>query len=193
METEIEAQFIDVDPKTIRVTLSSIGAKCIHKERLMRSKVYEHPTKKDADWFRVRDEGDKVTMSYKKLVDRSLHGTKEISFEVPDFESACVFLEKCHLDFISFQEKKRETWKYKNSKIEIDTWPWIPTFIEIESRTEKEIKKVARELGLEWEKAFHGSVEDIYQVYFNVTEEEVDDWPEIVFSPLPEWLEEKKR
>ena len=177
----------------IRKKLHEIGAELVYEERLMKRKVFEHPTEKRNDWLRVRDEGDKITLSYKKLVDRTLHGTKEITVEVSDFEKTCSILENSKLKFISYQETKREKWQHGETEITIDTWPWIPTFIEIEASTEDEVKKVAEKLGCDWNTAEHGSVETVYTKHYDVTEEEVDNWPEITFVPVPDWLEKKRR
>lgn len=193
MEFEIEAKFLDINPEEIRGRLTKLGAKMVYLERMMRRKVFEHPTNKENDWFRVRDEGDKITLSYKKLFDRSLHGTKEVVVEVGDFEKACDVLQGAQLKFVSCQETKREKWLLDGSEITIDTWPWIPTFIEIESPAEENVKDIALKLGLDWNKAMHGSVETAYQKYYNVTEEEVDGWDKIIFCDVPEWLEKKRK
>ncbi len=193
MQTEIEAKFLDIDKEDIRRKLKNIGAKLITKERLMRRKVFEHAINKQNDWIRVRDEGDKITLSYKILIDRTLHGTKEIVVEVSDFEKTCEILSKTGLKSTSYQETKRETWNYKNTEITIDTWPWIPAFLEIESPTEEEIKSAAAKLGFNWQDAEHGSVETVYMKHYNVSEEEVDDWEEITFIPTPDWLESKRK
>ena len=62
-------------------------------------------------WARVRDEGDKVTMSYKQLNDRGLHGTHETTLVVDDFERAKEFLEDLGFVVKAYQETKRELWK----------------------------------------------------------------------------------
>lgn len=193
METEIEAKFLDIDKESIRKKLEEIGAKLIHPERLMRRKVFEHPTEKENDWIRVRDEGDKITLSYKKLLDRTLHGTKEITVDVSDFDKTCAILEGSKLKFVSYQETKREKWQLGNTEITIDTWPWVPTFVEIEAPTEEEVKDATQKLGLNWKDAEHGSVETVYIKHYDVTEEEIDDWQEITFIPTPDWLEQKRR
>lgn len=193
MKTEIEAKFDNINLEEMRARLAKIGAVLIQPETLTRSKIYEHPTLKDHDWFRVRDEGKRITMSYKKQLDRTLHGMQEISFEVPSFEDACAFIESTHVKFVSSQEKKREEWNKNGVEITIDTWPWIPPFIEIEGSDESSVKKIASELGLNWDDALHGSVENFYMKHYDVTEEEVDDWPEITFVTVPDWLEAKKR
>jgi adenylate cyclase, class 2 len=197
MKTEIEGKFLNVDAEKLRIILSEKGAVMKYGERLMKRKVFDYPDNrlnKEGAWIRVRDEGDgKITMSYKKLVDRTLNGTKEINFDVSDFETACNFLQACGFNNKSYQETKREKWIMGESEITIDTWPWIPTFVEIESETEEELHNVSDSLGFDWNKIQHGSVETAYQEYYEVTEEEVDSWENITFVPVPEWLEIKKK
>lgn len=197
MKTEIEAKFLNIDVKDLREKLKKIGAVMKYSERLMKRKVFDYSDgrlKKEGAWIRVRDEGDgQITLSYKKLIDRSLHGTKEITLDVSDFETMCDFLQACGFDSKSYQETKREKWTLGDSEITIDTWPWIPTFVEIESENEEEIRKVTDILGFDWSKALHGSVETAYQDIFDVTEEEIDGWEEITFVPVPDWLEIKRK
>ena len=186
-----------VDVKEIREKLKKVGAVMEYPERLMKREVFDFPDKrldKEGAWVRVRDEGEgKITLSYKKLVDRSLHGTKEITVDVSDFQIMCDFLQACGFDSTSYQETKREKWTLGESEITIDTWPWIPTFVEIESETEEEIQKVSALLGFDWSKALHGSVETAYQDLFSVTDDEIDGWEEITFTPVPDWLEIKRK
>ncbi|NQV88408.1 MAG: CYTH domain-containing protein [Parcubacteria group bacterium] len=195
MQTEIEAKFLDIDSKDLRNKLKDIGARLIYSERLMKRKVFDfadNRLRKIGGWVRVRDEGDKITLSYKQLNDRTLHGTKEINVVVDDFEKTCQILSVLGLIQKSYQETKREKWAIGDSEVTIDTWPWIPTFVEIESSTEEEIKKVAKKLKFDWGKALHGSVENAYQKDFDVTEDEIDGWESITFVPVPDWLEEKR-
>ncbi len=196
MQIEIEAKFLDIDLLALREKLKSIGAKLVYPEKLMTRKVFDFPDhrlEKEGAWIRVRNEGDKITLSYKKLVDRSLHGTKEITVVVNDFDETCNLL--LTLGFVqdSFQETKREKWTLEDSEITIDTWPWIPTFVELETSSEDKIKSLAKKLGLSWNEALHGSVEIAYQKYYDVTEEEIDNWESITFIPVPDWLEIKRK
>lgn len=196
MQTEIEAKWLNIDINNMRQLLSSVGAKMVKKERLMSRKIYDFSDdrlNKKGGWARVRDEGDKITLSYKQLNDRSVHGTKEVSLITNDFESTCIFLESIGLEQKSFQQTKRESWELDGSEIELDTWPWIPSFIEIESKNEEKLKSIAMKLGLDYSKALHGSVETAYQAVYDITEEEIDNWLEILFIPVPSWLESKRR
>lgn len=180
----------------MRKRLLKAGSELVAKERLMTRKVYDYPDKtlgQIGGWVRVRNEGDKVTLSYKQLKDRTVHGTKEVTVIVDDFEATCRFLDSIGMKLSSFQETKRESWKLGSAEIELDTWPWIPSFVEIEAKDEEELKNVAKKLGLEYSKALHGSVETAYQAVYDVSEEEIDNWEDIRFIEVPEWLASKKK
>jgi adenylate cyclase class 2 len=196
MQTEIEAKWLDVDIAEMRRRLVSAGATLVTPERLMIRSVFDHADKrleKIGGWMRVRNEGDKVTLSYKQLNDRTLHGTKEVTVIVDDFDHTCTFLKSIGLVQNSFQETKRESWKIGDTEIELDTWPWIPSFIEIEAKGEDALHRTAVTLGLDYAQALHGSVETAYQAVYNLSEEEIDNWPEIRFSEIPDWLKARRK
>ncbi len=196
MDTELEAKWLDINHDEIRQKLKASGATLVQPERLMTRKVFDFEDKRldqMSGWVRVRNEGDKVTMSYKQLNDRTLHGTKEVTLEVNDFDKATSFLESIGLKSYSYQETKRESWRIGDVQIELDTWPWIPSFIEIEAPSEEDLKNTAAILGLDYSKALHGSVETAYQDVYDVTEEEIDNWEEIRFSAVPDWLAVKAK
>lgn len=196
MQTEVEAKFLNTDHDKIREKLKNSGATCFHKNRLMRRKNYDYPDgrlEKIGGWIRVRDESNKVTLAYKQLNDRTLHGTKEVSVTVSNFDKTCQLLENIGLKIISYQETKRESWKLGNTEIELDEWPWIKTFIEVEAPDEKRLKDAISKLGLNLENAVHGSVENAYQAEFDITEAEVDAMPEIRFCETPKWLQQRRK
>jgi len=191
MNTEIEAKWLNVNHDEMRKKLKSAGAELVHAERRMTRKNFDYPDMKleaIGGWVRVRDEGDKITLSYKQLNDRTLHGTKEVNVTVNDFDKTCSFLKLIGLVTTAYQETKRESWVLGDTEIELDTWPWIPTFVEIEAPSEEKLKSAAKMLGLDFSDALHGSVEIAYQAVYDVTEEEVDSWEEITFSDIPDWL-----
>ena len=140
MNNEIEAQFLDIDKTEIRERLKSIGAKLEKPETLMRRTVFDLG---NHSFARVRDEGDKITVTYKKITDdNSIRGTKEINLEVDNYKNAIAFLKECGLEIKAEQESKREIWTLDKVELCIDTWPWLPTFLEIEGPGEKSVWKV---------------------------------------------------
>ena len=194
MQTEIEAKWLDINLAEMRTHLMKVGAHLITPERLMLREVFDYPDDrlgKAGGWVRIRDEGDKITLSYKQLNNRTLRGTKEVTVVVNDFAATRDFLTALGLRSYAIQETKRESWTLDGVEVTLDTWPWIPSFIELESPTEALLRKAAEKLGLDFSQALHGSVETAYQALYDVTEEEVGRWKEIRFSKVPTWLQKK--
>ena len=189
MKNEIEAQFLNIDKDAIRSKLKEVGAKLEKSEVLMRRVVFytgEH------SFARVRDEGDKIVMTYKNVSDEhSILGTKEVNIEVSNYDDAILFLRGCGLEIKARQETKREIWKFGEVEICIDTWPWLPTFIEIEGPTEESVWGTAKKLGCDKSQAKFGSVDTTYQHYYGVDPEVVNlHTPEISFDMKPpKWAE----
>ena len=193
--TEIEAKFLNT-PSDIRDRLNQLGAKCVVTERLMRRCTLDTPERTlnaQGAWIRVRDEGDKVTMSYKQVVDQSVTGTKEVTVTVDDYKNTCLFLQAAGFEIKGEQESKRESWVWENVQIEIDTWPWLPSFVEIEAPDEEKLWLVAEKLGFDRTKAMHGGIDTVYPVYYDVTPANVCEWKEITFGPVPSSLEAKSK
>ena len=184
MNNEIEAQFLDINKDAVRAKLAEIGAELVKPEVLMKRVVFytgEH------SFARVRDEGDKIVMTYKNISDdNSILGTKEVNVNVSNYDDAILFLKGCGLQTKARQETKREIWKFGDVEICIDTWPWIPTFIEIEGPTEASVWDTAKKLGFEKSQAKFGSVDTTYQHYYGIDTDVVNlHTPEILFDMEP--------
>ena len=189
MKNEIEAQFLDIDKDEIRAKLQQLDAQLIKPEVFMRRTVFytgEH------SFARVRDEGDKIVMTYKNVSDdHSILGTKEVNIEVNDYDDAILFLRGCGLKIKARQETKREIWKLGKVEICIDTWPWLPTFMEIEGPSEKSVWDTAKKLGFTKTEAKYGSDDTTYQCYYGIDTDIVNlHTPEILFDMKPpKWTE----
>lgn len=196
METEIEAKFLFVDHEAMRNKLQELGATCVQPMRRMRRKIFDFSdnrlNKERNGWVRVRDEGDKVTLSYKQLNDRTLEGTKEVTVVVHDFDATCLFLEQIGLTVKSYQETKRESWELDKAQIELDEWPWIKPFMEVEASSIEDLQRVTNKLGLNMTDAVHGSVEVAYRAEYDVTDEDIDALETITFGDVPAGLESKR-
>ena len=184
MHNEIEAQFLDIDKNAVRARLRELGAELVQPEVLMRRVVFDTGPHSFA---RVRDEGDKIVMTYKNVSDdHSILGTKEVNLTVESYDDAILFLKGCGLKVKAHQETRRETWLLDGVELCIDTWPWIPTFIEIEGPTEESVWRTAESLGFTREQAKFGSVDTTYQHYFDVDPDTVNlHTPEISFDIDP--------
>jgi len=192
MNNEIEAQFLDIDKNETRKKLEEIGAKCTKPEVLMKRMVFDTGIHSFA---RVRDEGGgRIVMTYKDVSDeKSILGTKEVNVVIDNYENGILFMKGCGLEPKAEQETLRETWEYGDVEICIDTWPWLPTFVEVEGPSEKAVWDTAEKLGLKREKAKFGSVDSTYQYYYGVEEDVVNlHTPKITFEmEPPEWARKR--
>lgn len=192
MQSEIEVKFLDVDFEELRTRLADLGAVCEQPMRLMRRAIIENEAMREkGGYLRVREEGNKVTMTYKQFDSLSVDGAKEIEFTVGDFEAAVKLLEQVNLPYRSFQESKRETWKLNDVEVVLDEWPWLKSYIEIEGESEEYLKDIAAKLGFDWANAVFGDVTAAYRAeYPHLTEKDnVGSIPEMRFDdPLPDLL-----
>jgi adenylate cyclase class 2 len=195
MKTEIEAKFLDIDKEVIREHLAQLGATLVYPEGTTRQKVFDFPDFKldqQASWLRLREENGEVSLTLKKWAQEGIEGMKEIAFTVSSFESAEQLLLAIGMKVKSSQTKKRELWRLGTTEYMIDTWPWVPAFIEIEGQSEEEVQMAAVNLGLDWSGAMFGGVARIYKKYFAIKNEDIDRCPNIDFVDTPEWLEKKR-
>jgi adenylate cyclase, class 2 len=195
MQTEIEAKFLSIDHTELRTKLHEAGAACEQPMRLMRRKIYDFPDGKldkiDA-WVRLRDEGAMITLSYKQQQSKNLHGTKEAIVTVDNFEMVDSILLTIGLVQKAYHETKRESWTLDGVHIDLDEWPWVKPYIEVEGTSAAAVSRIASLLGLAMDQAVYGAAVP-YLAEYEVTEDEVNRWPEILFKPVPEWLKQRRR
>lgn len=169
---EIEAKFLDIDPVDLAKKLKKMGGKKVFS-KLYKRRVFALPGEsgqKDA-WVRVRDEGDRVTMTYKRPIGSKKGtggndlGMEEIEIIVSDFEKAATLLEKVGFKGEIYEENTRERWQLGKITIDIDTWPLVPTFVEIEGKNWEEVQKIATELGFDWQSRKICAIGRIYSHY----------------------------
>ena len=191
MQLEIEATFIEIVKDELRAKLKTAGATLIRPETFMRRVVFNISQHAFA---RVRDEGDRVVLTYKNQRNHTITGTEEINVEVSDYSDTIAILKACGLHTKSIEDTYRESWKLGDVEIDIDTWPWIPSFVEIEGQTPKAVKTTSEQLGFDMKDAIIGSVDEIYKLYYDVTSEDINfGLSEIKFTDAPAKLASKLR
>lgn len=133
---------------------------------LQRRKVYDfhpvHPNK----WIRLRTNGTETTLTIKEIVDKEqLDGTREVEIVVSDFDKTAEILKELGYDFRSYQENKRIRYMYKGVEFDIDSWPLIPTYVEIEGKTKEDVERILEEIPLDLSKSTTHDVDSIYSSY----------------------------
>jgi len=198
MPTEIEVKFLKVDIDDIRARLKAAGAELEHPMRLMRRDQFDHADERytKGNFFerlRIRDEGDKLTITYKKKLSGSEYPI-ELETTIGSYETAKQLLTAVGLHSFSYQESKRETWQLDDVEVVIDEWPWLNPYIEIEGPNEEGIKTATAKLGFDWADAAYGSVDTAYMAQYPkmAKQDSIGFVPEVKFdAPLPDYLKER--
>src|SRR3989344_202833 len=194
MDIEYEVKFTNVNKDKVRNKLASLGAKLIRGEFLQKRTVFFLPSGHEVEggWLRVRDEGNKVTMTFKVVKGKNIQDQMETTLVVDDFEKAKRFLTDIGCVAKSYQENKRELWILDGVEITIDEWPFVHPYVEVEGRSENEVKEVSAKLGFKWEKAVIGATHTVTSQQYGIPVKVLDDEiPLIVFSgenPYKKWL-----
>ncbi len=168
---EIEAKFLDVDVSALVAQLGALGAEKIGEYSYKR-KLFDFPDGrlgKENAWVRLRDEGEKIVLTYKQRFggadDLQHGGTNELETTVGDFATAEKILNALGLEEKIYKENKRVRYVLDGVEIDIDSWPLIPTYVELEGKSWESVQSVAEKIGFDFSKHIRGSNREIYAKY----------------------------
>lgn len=165
MHIEYEARFLEVDVTAVLDKLNAESAVRVMPRTLMRRIVFKNgDIERRGGWLRLRDEGHQVTLTYKQTTGgpSAVDTTLEAEIVVSDFELTKNLLEAMGFDALRYQENYREEWKLGEVTLDVDTWPDLPTFLEVEGPDEQSVHDAANMLGLSLTRASYGSVDEVY-------------------------------
>lgn len=146
MNIEYEVRVLEIDVLNFQKKLEELGA--VKKwERLQKRYTYDFTPKRDNSWVRLRTNGEETTITIKTVVDKNdLGGTQEHEVVVSDFEKMNDILEMLGYKHRNYQENKRIRYILDEVEIEIDTWPLIPTYAEIEGKNKEVVIAILKKL-----------------------------------------------
>jgi len=146
MPLEYEYPFRNYDKNIVLSKMKALGAK---KEGhyIFRVIVFIHPLNTPNTYIRVRDEGKRITMTY-KYKDPAIEFEDENEIIIDDFDQAVNILYGVGCKKKYYYEKMREIWVFQNSEIVFDNNPGVPEIMEIESKTKKELDSITKLLDL---------------------------------------------
>lgn len=143
---EYEAKILEVDPVDVEWRVIAAGGQ-VGRRRLQRRYVYDTAPGDQSQWLRLRDTGSKVTLTHKRIRHDGIDGTDEVEVVVDDFEATNRLLGLLGYTPKAYQENFRTSHTVKGVSVEVDEWPLIPPYVEIEGRSEEEVRHVASLLG----------------------------------------------
>jgi adenylate cyclase class 2 len=164
MKHEYEAKFLAVDTNALKAKLMELGATQALPRTLLTRKIFENDALDGGQWLRLRNEGTRSTLTLKQVTSaETIDGTTEVETEIGDLRAMAEILQRLGLREVRFQENYREEWRLREVAFDFDTWPGLPTFLEIEGPDEASVKEAAASLGLDYSNARFGSVDEIYK------------------------------
>lgn len=164
VSTEFEAKILDIDPDPVAGRILALGG--VHvADRYMRRYVYDIAPGDASRWIRLRDTGSEVTLCVKQIVSDEIDGVREIEVEVSDFEATNGLLEVLGFKAKAYQENRRSSWLLGSVRLEIDSWPLIPPYLEIEADSTEDVHATALRLGFELEQLTAENTTNVYARY----------------------------
>ena len=109
---------------------------------------------------------ESVTLTVKHILkanETNIQQMQETEIKVDSFEESNELLEKIGFFHRSYQEKKREKYILNEHEIDIDTWPGIPTYFEVEGKDKKDLEEILNTLGYSFDDAISCTVDEIYR------------------------------
>ncbi|MBU0470431.1 MAG: class IV adenylate cyclase [Nanoarchaeota archaeon] len=165
---EIEVKILDIDvPELIR-KLQELGAEKVFEGEIT-AVFFDFPSdqlEKEGKSLRVRKLGEKVELCLKGKKEKSRFKVREeLEVTTNNFEDTLAIFEKLRFKKRFEGRKRRESYQLNKIKIEIDTYPGIPTFFEVEAPSEEEVVETVKKLGFTEEQMSNISVKELFRIY----------------------------
>jgi adenylate cyclase class 2 len=167
MNIEYEIRVLEVDKEKLIKRLEELGAQFIGDFDQKRYVFDTIPTV-ESKWIRLRTNGKNSTLTYKSVEKATIDGTQEIEVEVSDFEKTRELLEACGIKHRGYQENRRNQYILDDVEIDIDSWPMIPTYVEIEGKDEQSVMKMVDKLELDKSKLTALDVMSVYDQIYHI-------------------------
>lgn len=168
---EIELKFLDINVKEIKDRLKQIGAILKYD-----TDTISYPfTNKDfssydstKNFLRLRKINRESFITYKSPASKSnITDREEIEIKVDNFKEAIKLLERIGFEKGKVFKKHRIHYEMENAHFELDTVGDIPTYLEIETRNERDMINICNKLDLDIKKGKKGTIVEIYPEKFN--------------------------
>ncbi len=170
---EREVKFLGINAEIIKTRLIELGAEDkgqhLLSEMIFYFKDSSQPNgRKNGQYVRIRTFDGKTFLTHKKFPAVPSIGVEEIEFQVSDAQEAEAFVEAMGWTATRRQEKRRHKFYLDNISFDIDTWPNVPPYLEIEAETEEAIQKGASMIGLSWKNRNLKNAASVLKEYYGI-------------------------
>lgn len=141
---EVEVKILNIDTDKIIQELLERGAEVLQPRTLFKEAYFDTLHKKESiSTLRLRDEGGKVYLTVKTLpgkLSNSFLKRVEHEAEVSSYEKIREILEILGFKEFRSRQKYRQSFKINNCKVEIDEYPKMKPYLEIEAKNETDLR-----------------------------------------------------
>ena len=189
---ENECRRLNIGIKDMCSMCEELG--CIYIGAFMQRRyVYDFNPIQKGRWIRLRSNGKSSTLTIKEINALRIDGTKELEVEVSDFDITNEILNKLGYIPRAYQENFRIEYKLGDVTFDIDKWPGIPAYIEIEGKHKEDVINTLNKL--DWSES-EMTVLDTDRIYNEIYGIDLDSIKYLKFTideseNLKEFLEEK--
>lgn len=164
---EIEARFRDIQVSEVVARVTNLGGQDLGEKFFEEAIFYDDDLRwrDEGKFARLRSYDGRHIFTYKHIKKDSIDGAEEIEFEVDRPAQLKMFMERIGLKVFRVQQKRRHMLVLDGVSLDIDQWPMIPAYLEIEGDSESAIKEVAAKIGLRWEDALFIDARKIIEGY----------------------------
>lgn len=175
---EYECRKLEINVDEIIRICKNIGAEYIGTFWQKRF-VYDFIPAEKGRWVRLRCNGKKTTLTVKEIKSLRISGTKELEIEVSDFSDTNEMLDKLGYYPRTYQENFRIEYSLNGVNIDIDKWPGIPWYVEIEGDNEESVFNMIEMLGFKLQDVTTLDVERVYTQIYGI---QINSIKELMFS-----------
>ena len=168
MAKEREVTILNIKEEDFIKKLLDNGA-VFKDEFLQRRYTYDFTPALKNKWIRLRTNGKKTTLTIKEIKDKkSIDGTEELEVLVGDFDIMNKILKELGYVYRNYQENYRKIYMIDEVEVSIDSWPMIPTYAEIEGKSNEAVISVLNKLGYSLDEATILDVTSIYNEVYGI-------------------------
>jgi adenylate cyclase class 2 len=178
MPAEFEAKVLDIDPAVMADMIVAKGGREVGPATLQRRYVYDITPGDQSKWIRLRDTGSATTLAVKEISHDGIDGTYEVEVTVGSLEATNELLGLLGFRPKSYQENRRWSFALDGAQLEIDEWPMIPPYLEIEAASPADVVRIAGILGYDQDQLTSENTTKVYRRYgIELSEHELVKFP----------------
>lgn len=167
MKTEYEVRKLEISLDKMIQKVEALGATLVgiyHQKRF----VYDFIPAQKGRWIRLRSNGTETTLTIKEINSSKIDGTKELEVIVSNFDDANEILKKLGYLPRTFQENFRIEYTLDGVNFDLDKWPLIPPYLEVEGDSEKSVIDMLNRLGISESDVTTMDVDTLYNSEYDI-------------------------